>query len=100
MAQLRLLPTCFILAMVGEVETYLSAKCTSINAKCGSNPHLRNAPLPGVRRGKLKGGQERVDVDVRQFLRLVGLIWGVDGAGRVGGVQIEDQAVHVRWCPR
>jgi hypothetical protein len=28
------------------------------------------------------------------------LIWGVDGAGRVGGVQIEDQAVHVRWCPR
>jgi len=35
-----------------------------------------------------------------QLLGLVGLVWGIDGAGRVGGIQLEDQAIHVRWSPR
>ena len=52
-------------------------KMPPISAKCVSNPELlRNAPLPDLRRGKLKGGQEGVDVDVSQFLELAGLVWG------------------------
>ncbi|MEO2049960.1 MAG: hypothetical protein ABGX16_25665, partial [Pirellulales bacterium] len=39
----------------------LRTKYRSISAKCVSNPELlRNAPLPDLRRGKLKGGQEGV----------------------------------------
>jgi hypothetical protein len=48
----------------------------------------------------LEGGQERVDVDVGQFPGLVGLVRRADGAVRVGGIQIKDQILHVRWRPR
>ncbi len=48
----------------------------------------------------LEGGQERVDVDVGQFRGLVGLVRRADGAVRVGGIQIKDQILHVRWRPR
>jgi len=63
--------------------------------------------LPSVQTGcsngrcrSLEGGQERVDVDVGQFLGLVGLVRRADGAVRVGGIQIKDQILHVRWRPR
>ena len=61
-------------------------KIPPISAKCVSNPELlRNAPLPDSRRGKLKGGQEGVDVDISQFLELAGFLWG---AVRVSNIQV------------
>ena len=59
----------------------------------------------GVRRGwpacgRLESGQECVDIDVGQFLRLVGLVRETNRAVRVGGIQLQDQIFHVGWCPR
>gem|GEM_PF-3356308 len=28
------------------------------------------------------------------------MVWGVDGAVRVGGIQLKDQTIHVSWSPR
>ena len=50
--------------------------------------------------GRLEAGQECVDVDVRQFLGLGGLVRGFDGAVREFEIQIKDQILHVRWRPR
>ena len=55
------------------------------------------SPLPDSRRGKLKGGQEGVDVDISQFLELAGFLWG---AVRVSNIQVEDQVLDLGWCPR
>ena len=62
-------------------------------------------PYTGVRRGwpacgRLEAGHERVDVDVRQFLRLIGWVRETNRAVRVGGIQLQDQILRVGWCPR
>ena len=73
-------------------------------AKQVSSPQLaRIAPGPAcvgeVRRGGLEAGQERVDIDVRQLPRLIGLVRGTDWAVRIGGIQLEHQAFHIRRRP-
>jgi hypothetical protein len=60
---------------------------------------------PGVRRGwpacgGSESGQECVDIDVGQFLRMVGWVRETYKAVRVGSIQLQDQIFHVGWCPR
>ena len=44
--------------------------------------------------------QERVDVDVGQLLRRVGLIRRFKQVVGKSGFQLQDQFIHFRWCPR
>ncbi len=70
-------------------------------AKCEAIPDLRrNVPVPISVGVELEALQKGVDVDVGQLLGLVGFSWRINRATRIGGVQLEDQIIHVRWCPR
>ena len=75
-------------------------KYRPMQQNCEAIPDLRRiAPIPICVGDELEAVQEGIDVDVGQLLGLVGFSWRIDRT-RIGGVQLEDQIIHVRWCPR
>lgn len=76
--------------------------CRSNNGRRGhrvDNPEFVRPLLTRVE-DSLEVRQERVDVDVGQFLRRVGLVRRFKRAVGKGGVQFADQFIYVRRCPR
>ncbi len=82
------------LAVLGDVETPCGQNTGRLSQNTARTHNSCATPSTRLRRRKLKGGQEGVDIDVGQFLRLVDLVRGLDCAVRVGGIQLEYQTAQ------